>query len=164
MECKDLHISSKMIIAIWSFKQKWFPDGTSNKHKAPLCSHGRQQTWGQDYYLGYICTQSHSVCLLLIVAKIRGLQSKRINFVLAFPQLNLDVPIFMELPMGVNPIDISDENQHCYVLKLNKSLHCLKWAGYYNWFEMLWEELIVLDFIQSEVVIFCTNFFQTMVS
>jgi hypothetical protein len=29
----------------------------------------------------------------------------------------------MELPAGVNPIDVSDENRRCYVLKLNKSLY-----------------------------------------
>jgi hypothetical protein len=56
----------------------------------------------------------------------------------------------MELPVGVNPIDVSDENRRCYVLKLNKSLYGLKQAGY-NWFEKLREGLIVRDFIQSQV-------------
>ncbi len=31
---------TKPIQAIWSFKQKRFPDGTLNKHKARLCAHG----------------------------------------------------------------------------------------------------------------------------
>jgi hypothetical protein len=30
--------------------------------------------------------------------------------VLAFPQAELDVPVYMELPAGVNPVDVSDEN------------------------------------------------------
>jgi hypothetical protein len=42
------------------------------------------------------------------VAKIHGLKSKSIDFVLAFPQADLDVPVYMELPAGVNPIDVSD--------------------------------------------------------
>ncbi len=29
---------------------------------------------------------------------------KSIDFVLAFPQADLDVPVFMELPAGVNPV------------------------------------------------------------
>ncbi len=38
------------------------------------------------------------VRLLLVVAKIHGLKSKSIDFVLAFHQADLDVPVYMELP------------------------------------------------------------------
>jgi hypothetical protein len=44
----DLPLSAKTIMAIWSFKRKRFPNGMLNKHKARLCAHGGQQTWGQD--------------------------------------------------------------------------------------------------------------------
>jgi hypothetical protein len=73
-------------MAIWSFKRKRFPDGTLNKHKARLWFHGGQQTWGLEYRDTYapIVTWA-SVCLLLIVAKIHGLQLKSIDFILAFP-------------------------------------------------------------------------------
>ena len=102
-----------------------------------MCAHGGQQTWGLDYWDTYapVVTWA-SVYLLLIVAKIQGLQSKSIDFVLAFPQVDLDVPVFMELPAGVNLINVLDENCRCYVLKINKSLYGLKQAGY-NWFEKL---------------------------
>jgi hypothetical protein len=131
MERKDMPIGTKTIMAIWSFKRKRFPDGTLNKHKARLCAHGGQQTWGIDYWDTYapVVTWA-SVRLLLIVAKIHGLQSKSIDFVLDFPQADLDVPVYMELPAGVNPVDVSDENRRRYVLKLNKSLYGLKQAGY----------------------------------
>jgi hypothetical protein len=84
------------------------------------------------------------------VAKIHGLKSKSIDFVLAFPQADLDVPVYMELPAGVNPIDVSDGDRRRYVLKLNKSLYGLKQAGF-NWFEKLREGLITRDFIQGQV-------------
>jgi hypothetical protein len=77
-----------------------------------------------------------SICLLLIVAKVHGLQSESINFVLTFPQADLDVPVYMELPAGINPVDVSDIDQHKYVLNLNKSPYGLKQAGF-NWFEKL---------------------------
>ncbi len=44
MERKDLPVGTKTIMAIRSFKQKRFPDGTLNKHKDRLCAHGGQQT------------------------------------------------------------------------------------------------------------------------
>ena len=131
MERKDLPSGTKTIMAIWSFKQKQFPDGTLNKHKARLCARGGQQTWGLDYWDTYapVVTWA-SICLLLIVAKIHGLQSKSINFVLAFPKADLDVPVCMELPAGVNPVNVSNDNRRRYVLKLNKSLYGLKQTGY----------------------------------
>jgi hypothetical protein len=112
MERKDLPLGTKTIMAIRSFKQKRFPDGTLNKHKARLCAHGGQQTWGLDYWDTYapVVTWA-SVRLLLIVAKILGLESKSIDFILAFPQADLDVPVYVELPAGVNPVDVTDENQ-----------------------------------------------------
>jgi len=124
-------------MAIWSFKQKRFPDGALNKHKARLCAHGGQQTWGQDYWDTYapVVTWA-SVRLLLFVAKIHGLKSKSIDFVLAFPQADLDVPVYMELPAGVNPINVSDGDRRIYGLKLNKSLYGLKQGGF-NWSKKL---------------------------
>jgi hypothetical protein len=132
------------------FKRKWFPDGTLNKHKAQLCAHGGHQTWGQDYWDTYapVVTWA-SVCILLIVAKVHGLQLKSIVFVFAFPQADLDVPVYVEPPADVNPVNVSDENQRRCVLKLNKSLYELKQAGY-SWFEKLWRGFIVRDFIQSQ--------------
>jgi hypothetical protein len=86
----------------------------------------------------------------MIIAKIHGLESKSIDFVLAFAQAELDVPVYVELPTGVNPVDISDMDQCKYILKLNKNLHGLKQAGY-NWYEKLREGLIRRDFVQSQV-------------
>ncbi len=148
---KDLPLGAKTIIAIWSFERKQFPNGMLNKHKAQLCAHGGQQTWGQDYWDTYapVVTWA-SVQLLLIVAKIHGLKLKSINFVLVFPQADLDVPVYMELSAGVNPAYVSDGDQCRYILNLNKSLYGLKQAGY-NWFEKLCEGLITHDFIQSQV-------------
>ena len=94
---KDMPTEAKTIVAIWSFKRKRYPDGLLNKHRAQLCAHSGQQIWGQDYWETYapVVTWA-SVSLLLIVAKIHSLSSKSINFVLAFPQADLDVPAYME--------------------------------------------------------------------
>ncbi len=151
MLCKDLPVGVKTIMAVWSFKRKRFPDGRLNKHKAQLCTHGGQITWGLDYWDTYapVITWA-SIQLLLIIAKIHGLESKSIDFVLAFPQADFDVPVYMELPAGINLTNVSDDDRCQYVLKLNKSLYGLKQAGY-NWFKKLGKGLITCNFIQSQV-------------
>jgi hypothetical protein len=81
----------KTIQAIWSFKCKCFPDGTLNKHKARLRAHGGMQQWGVSYWETYSPIFSMlTVCLLLALCNIHGLESKSIDFVLAFPQADLD--------------------------------------------------------------------------
>ena len=62
--------------------------------------------------------------LLLVVAKIHNLPSKSIDFVLAFPQSDLEVPAYMELPVGFEYTD--DSNRKKYILRLNVSLYALK--------------------------------------
>ena len=106
-----------------------------NKHKARLCAHGGMQTWEQDYWETYAPVGNWaSVHIILSVAKIHGLSSKSIDFVLAFPQADLEVPVFMELPLGFDAPD--SQNRKHYLLRLNKSLYGLKQAGY-NWFVKL---------------------------
>ena len=46
-----------------------------------------------------------SVCILLVVAKIHGLSSKSIDFILAFLQADFEVPVFMEFPIGFDAPD-----------------------------------------------------------
>ena len=71
MERKYLPLEPNTIMAIWPFKNKWYPDGSHNKHKSRLCDHGGQQTWGQDYWNTHspVVTWS-SVRLVLVVAKV----------------------------------------------------------------------------------------------
>ena len=72
------------------------------------------------------------VCLPFAMAHIHGLNSKSINFVLAFLQAELDNNILMELPEEMD--SLGDEKNCCkYVLKHNKSLHGLKQASH-NWY------------------------------
>jgi hypothetical protein len=83
------------------------------------------------------------------VAKIHGLSSKSIDFVLAFPQADLEVPVFMESPLGFDAPN-SQNRKHCYVLQLNKSLYGLKQAGY-NWFVKLSNGLEDRCFVPSSI-------------
>ena len=131
-------VGAKTILSIWSFKRKRIPDGTISKYKARLCAHGGMQSWGVDYREMYAPVVNWmSVRFILTVAKIHELDTKVIDFVLAFPQAKLDVDVFMEIPAGMvlsgHP---GSFYRGKYVLKLNKSLYGLKQASA-NWFEML---------------------------
>ena len=89
-------------MAIWSFKRKRRPDGKVLKYKARLCAHGGQQKWGVNYWETYSPVVNWmSVRLLLVIALIHDLPMRSVDFVLAFPQADLDVPIYMELPAGM---------------------------------------------------------------
>jgi hypothetical protein len=58
------------------------------------------QTWGRNYWETYAPVVNWaSIRLILAIAKIHGLFSKSINFVLGFPQADLDVPVYMKLPI-----------------------------------------------------------------
>ncbi len=55
-----------------------------------------------------------SVCLLLAIAHIHGLNLKSINFVLAFPLAEINIDMWMEFPEGMDLLG-SKNNQHKYV-------------------------------------------------
>ena len=93
----------KTILAIWTFKRKRYLDhGRINKHKARLCAYGGMQTHGVNHWDTYSPPVNWiSIKLLLVVAEILKLNTQEIDFVLAFPQADLDVPVYMELPAGM---------------------------------------------------------------
>ena len=74
------------------------------------------------------------------------MHTKSIDFVLAYPQADLDVDIYMELPQGFN---VGPESGR-YVLKLQKNLYGLKQAGH-NWFEKLSSALGNLSINRSKM-------------
>ena len=92
------------ILAIWSFKRKRLPSGEILKWKARLCCHGGMQQWGVNYWETYAPVVSWAVVrLLLLIASLKKKPTRSIDFVLAFPQAELEVPVYMELPAGFNP-------------------------------------------------------------
>ena len=138
----------KTIMMVWSFKRKRYPDGRINKHKARLCAHGGMQQWGIDYWETYAPVVNWlSIRTLLAISLIHGLESRSIDFVLAFPQAPLEEEVFTELPYGFG-VDEAYKRQH--VIKLKKNLYGLKQAGF-NWFEHLSKGLKNRGFSKSNI-------------
>ena len=133
----------KPIKSIWSMKRKRNPIGELLKHKARLCAHGGMQQWGENYWETYSpVVNMLTVRLLLLICKIHKLHSKSIDFVLAFPQADLEEEIWMEIPLGVDviPEDGMELEEDGYLLKLKKNLYGLK-QGSHNWYKHLKEGL-----------------------
>ena len=104
------------------------------------------QRWGVDYWETYSpVVKWISVRLLFSLSLILKLESRSINFVLVFPQADLDEDIYMELPFGFN-----SNRQRTHVLKLNKSLYGLKQSSS-NWFKFLTQSLVDRSFIPSKI-------------
>ena len=146
--CSEMPQDMKTIMEIWSFKRRRHPDGTLNKHKARLCAHGGMQQWGVNYWETYAPVVNWtSVQFMLIIGQLSGLKTKALDFVLAFPQADLDTPVYMEIPIGVS-VDGIHQNKK-YVMRLLKSLYGLKQASS-NWYSCLKQGLKDRGFKQSQ--------------
>jgi hypothetical protein len=98
------------------------------------------QQWGTNHWETYSpVVNMVTVCLILLLALMYKFELKAIDFVLAFPQAELDVDIWIYLPIGFQ-VDTENDSK-CYILKLNKSLYGSKQASL-NWFEKLKQGLI----------------------
>lgn len=133
--------------AIWSFRRKMTPDGTVYRHRARLCVHGGRQKDGIDFFETYAPVVSWTtVRFLFILASLKGIESRQIDYVQSFPQSDLTEEVFMQLPAGFKPPDDSQQ----YVLTLEKNLYGLKQDAN-NWFEHLKTGLLYRGFTQSKV-------------
>ena len=135
----------KAIPAVWAMKRKSRPDGTLLKHKARLCAGGHRQVYEVNYWDTYSpVVQWVTVRLLLILASVENLHTRQVDFVLAFPQADLDVLIYIQLPQGF------DDDSKTHVLLLKKNLYGLKQASS-SWFEKLRLGLKQQGFVQSKI-------------
>ena len=90
------------------------------------------QKWGVKSWKTYAPVANWIILgSLLAIASIQKLTSISIEFVLAFPQFDLDVNVFMNPPLEMRV----DGNRGEWVLKLNKSLYVIKKASKY-WFDL----------------------------
>jgi hypothetical protein len=115
-----------------------------------MCAHGRMQQWRTNYWETYSpVVNMVTVRVILLLAQIYKLDSKAVDFVLAFPQAKLYANIWMYLPIGFQ-VDTDNESKQSHLLKLNKCLYGLNQASL-NWFEKLKQGLIDRGFKPSAI-------------
>ena len=122
-----LHLKAYDIVkAIWSFKRKRRPTGELLKHKARLCAHGGQQTKGVTYSETYSPVVNwFTLRCFVVLSLINNWHTRQIDFILAFPQAELESNVYMEIPFGYH---VTPEGPD-WLLKLKKNVYGLKDAG-----------------------------------
>jgi hypothetical protein len=148
---------AKLPSSIWSYRRKGLPNGVFSKYKSRLCVNGKKQCFGRDYWETYAPVAAwSSICLLLYLSTVLGLKTRQVDYTSAFPQADLDVPVFMHVPQGwyVGPdgklLQHTDLKFHDtkHYLRLKKNLYGCKQAAR-NWFKLLSEGLCHEGFVQS---------------
>ena len=113
--------------AVWSMKRKrHILTQKVYKWKARLNLHGGQQEFGANFFETYAPVVSwYAIRLFMTLSIINKWHTRQIDFVLAYPQAPIEQPIYMKLPPGIGPKDMTKE----YVLKLRKNIYGQKQAG-----------------------------------
>jgi hypothetical protein len=124
----DVPDKQDILPAVWAFKRKRRIDTREvYKHKARLNIHGGKQKHGVNYWETYSPVVNwFSIRLCLILTLICGWKTRQIDFVLAFPQAEVECDLFMQLPRGL-VFPGFHRSTHC--LKLKKNLYGQKQAG-----------------------------------
>jgi len=85
---------------------------------------------------------------MLILSVLCNLHCRQVDFVQAFPQADIDMPVYLRLPQGWEHVDEQGNKDYC--LQLIKNLYGTR-QGARNWFLFLKEGLLKENFRQSEV-------------
>ena len=146
---KEVPKNIKILDSIWAMRRKRkIGTGEISKYKARLNAHGGQQELGINYWETYApVVMWTTIRLIITLATIQGWPSRQLDFVLAYPQAEVDVDIYMKLPKGFEIPNSQGKEKHC--LKLLKNIYGLKQAGRV-WNTHLHKGLIKLNYSQSK--------------
>jgi hypothetical protein len=126
--CRDeLPKQIRVLAAVWSMKRKRrILTRAIYKWKARLNCHGGQQEHGINFWETYSPVVNwYAIRLFLIILILKGWESRQIDFVLAFPQANVECNIYMEVPAGFN----LKQKKKDFCLKLQKNIYGTTQAG-----------------------------------
>jgi len=119
------------------------------KYKARLNAHGGQQVHGVNYWETFSpVVKWTTIRLLLTLIMTIKCKTRQRDFVLAYPQVDVEGDIYMRMPNGFKLKDAKDS--HSQVLKLVKSIYGLKQAGRV-WNQHLHKSLTDLGYKKSKI-------------
>ena len=135
--------------SVWSMKRKRrIATREIYKWKARLNVHGGCQTKFVNFWETYSPVVTWvSIRTWLVIAQLRGWHTRQIDFVLAYPQADIECEMYMEIPQG---FEQKDGGKKTHVLKLLKNLYGQKQAGRI-WNLHLHKGLIERGYLQSKI-------------
>ena len=110
---------TKVLPAVWAMRRKRkIATGEAYKWKARLNLHGGKQERGVNYWETYSPVIAWTtIRLFLVLALMNGWKTRQVDFVLAFPQADIECPMYMEIPRGFK--FKGSRKTHCLALKKN---------------------------------------------
>ena len=143
----SLPSGTKVVPSVWSMKRKRRIDTREvYKWKARLNIHGGKQEHGVHFWETYApVVQWTSIRMCLILSVLQGWHTRQLDFVLAFPQADVESEQYMEMPKG---FDVGGHSRSNNVLKLIKNIYGGR-ASSRIWTEHLKKGLIGMGFTQS---------------
>jgi Reverse transcriptase (RNA-dependent DNA polymerase) len=138
----------RILDAVWSMKRKRrLLTNEVYKHKARLNIHGGQQQYGINYWETYAPVVTWAaIRLILVLVIIYSWHTLQIDFVLAYPQADVECDLYMKIPKGFIIQGVSGKT---HALKLIKNLYGQKQAGQV-WNQHLHKTLLELGWEQSK--------------
>jgi hypothetical protein len=123
----DIPAGHDVLPAVWAFRRKRkISTQAVYKWKARLNLHGGRQTYGVNYWETYAPVVNwFSIRLFLIMAIAKGWHTRQIDFVLAYPQADIECELYMQIPQGFR----FKGSRQTHALKLKKNLYGQKQAG-----------------------------------
>ena len=120
--------NEKILDSVWAMRRKRnILTNKVYKHKYRLNIHGGQQEFAINYYETFSPVVNwFAIRILLIHAVIFKWNTRKIYFVLAYPQADIEIPLYMKMPAG---IAVKNVHRSTLVLKLRKNLYGQKQAG-----------------------------------
>lgn len=140
---------TRILDSVWAMRRKRKLDTREvYKWKARLNVHGGQQEHGINYWETYAPVVAWPVIRFFFTLSILfGWHSRQLDFVMAFPQAPIEVPLYMKIPPGYQTQQGNPRNR---VLKLLRNLYGQK-QGPRVWNRYLEKSLRELGFEQSKI-------------
>ena len=144
----DIPQGTKILPAVWAMRRKRrIATGEIYKWKARLNVHGGKQIKGVHFWETYSPVVTwFSIRLFLTLAIIHGWHTRQVDFVLAYPQADIETELYMEIPKGFK----YKHSCQTHALRLKKNIYGGKAAGRV-WNQYLHKGLTKIGFKQSKI-------------